>query len=185
MVIIRLFFILTFITGVIYPLSVTLVSQLAFSEKAEGSLVKSGDKIVGSSLIAQKSESEGLFHSRPSAADYATVSSGASQASPTHREAKDKREVRKLMNPTAGIDLWTTSGSGLDPHISPKSALAQITRIAKATGLPEVKLSEMILQNSDGPTWGIWGQPRVNVLELNIALLKEVNVHTGSAASEP
>jgi potassium-transporting ATPase KdpC subunit len=181
----RLFFILTFLTGIVYPLGVTLISKFFFSEEASGSLIQHEGKTIGSKLIAQKFEGPGFFHSRPSAADYATVASGASQASPTHLEAREKRENRRKEFPDAGVDFWTTSASGLDPHLSPSSALSQISRIEKIRNLSKDTLTNLVMKYTEGPTWGIWGQPRVNVLELNIALLKEVNVHTGSAPQKP
>lgn len=180
MIMIRLFFIMTVLTGVIYPLGVTLFSQIAFSHQANGSMTN-----MGSTLISQKFTSDDYFHSRPSAADYATVASGASQTSPTHREGKEKYEQRKKDFPHAGEDFWTSSGSGLDPHLSPSSAFSQVSRIAKQRGMEESKLAALINEHTEDPTWGIWGQSRVNVLELNIALFKEAHVHAGSAPQRP
>jgi K+-transporting ATPase ATPase C chain len=171
--IIRLFFILTFLTGVLYPLGVTLVGQTFFSEKSSGSLLKKNDVVIGSELLAQKFTQDSFFHERPSAGDYATVSSSASQAGVTYLEAKEKREKRQADFPDADLDYWSASGSGLDPHITPRSALAQLPRVAKARGMDEAKLTQMILTHVEDQTWGIWGQPRVNVLKLNRDLSEE------------
>lgn len=167
----RLFLVLTFLCGAIYPLTITLIGQGFFSEQAQGSLIIRENKIIGSKLLAQKFSKPEFFHSRPSAADYATVASGASQASPTQEAGKKFREEKRAQLPAAGVDAWTTSGSGLDPHISPKTAYAQRDRIVAARGISLQSLTELIDKNTEGPTFGIWGQPRVNVLELNIALM--------------
>jgi K+-transporting ATPase ATPase C chain len=181
----RLLLVLTILCGVIYPLSVTLVGQVLFSDTASGSLLKEGDKIVGSRLLAQKFVRDDFFHSRPSAADYATVASGASQSSPTQKSAKELREKRKAQLPNGGVDAWTTSGSGLDPHISPKTAKAQVKRVALARGVSSSSLHAMVNQFTEGPTLGIWGQPRVNVLELNMALSKGNNGDSRSTFGNP
>lgn len=169
----RLIFVMTLICGVIYPLTVTLVGQGLFPNESNGSFISVNGKKIGSKLLAQKFESEVFFHSRPSATDYAGVGSGATQHSVTHAEGKKIREDRRIRLPHAGVDSWTASGSGLDPHISPESAFAQAERVAAARGIAIEKLKELIAQHIEGPTLGIWGQPRVNVLELNIALLAE------------
>lgn len=167
----RLFLALSLLCGILYPLTVTVVAQVLFSEKAQGSQIVIDGKLVGSKLLAQKFSDESFFHSRPSAGDYATVSSGASQHSPTHKAGMEAREARRLALPEAGVDAWTTSGSGLDPDLSPQSALAQIPRIAAARGVNPDDLKALIDKNTTYPTLGIWGRPRVNVLELNIALM--------------
>lgn len=166
----RLFLALSLLCGVLYPLSVTVLAQALFSEKAQGSQIVINGKLVGSRLLAQKFTGENFFHSRPSAGDYATVSSGASQHSPTHKAGIEAREARRLALPDADVDAWTTSGSGLDPDLSPQSALAQIPRIAAARGVAPDELKALVDKNTTYPTFGIWGRPRVNVLELNLSL---------------
>ena len=166
----RLFAVLSLICGVLYPLAVTGLAQLLFAHQSQGSLITRNGVVVGSSLLAQKFSSPQFFSARPSAANYATVSSGATQASPTHKAAMTARLERQHALPHAGVDGWTTSGSGLDPHISPETARAQLPRVAAARGLTEDALKPLILAHTETETWGIWGRPRVNVLALNLAL---------------
>lgn len=182
----RLLIVMTIICGIIYPLLVTVIGTVAFPEKANGSLIKKEGKTLGSSLIAQKFSRGDFFHSRPSAADFATVSSGASQSSPLQKSGKELRDERRAALPHGGVDAWTNSGSGLDPHISPETALAQLPRIANQRGISIEKLKDLIDSHTEGPTLGIWGQPRVNVLELNIALMNVGNNgHSGSTSRNP
>ena len=181
----RLFFVLTLVCGVIYPLAITSIGVIFFPKGTQGSLVKAGEKIVGSALLAQNFSREDFFHSRPSAANYVTVSSGASQSSPIQKAAKDLREQRRSISPLAGVDAWTASGSGLDPHISPQTAYSQINRVAAARGMTEEALKSLIEKNVEGPTLGIWGRPRVNVLKLNIALLEGKYANARSATRNP
>jgi K+-transporting ATPase ATPase C chain len=169
----RLLVILTLICGVVYPLTVTVIGRFIFHDKANGSLIIVDGKVVGSELLSQKFTRKEFFHSRPSAADYATIPSGASQSSPTQKSGTDLREQRRKDLPEAGIDFWTSSGSGLDPHISPKTAYAQISRIAAGHSLSSSELMILIDRFVEGPTFGIWGQPRVNVLKLNLELLSQ------------
>lgn len=169
----KLFFYLTLICGVIYPLSVTVIAKIIFPHKASGSLITNNEKIVGSELLAQKFTEARYFHPRPSAGDYATVSSGASQFSPTSKTGMEQILQRKSQFPNAGLDFWTTSGSGLDPHISPQSAFAQVDRIATTLRVTPKSIKALIERHIEGPTLGIWGQPRVNVLKLNLDLLSE------------
>lgn len=150
----KLIIVLTFICGGLYPGFITLVSEIFFSEKAQGSLILLEGKIVGSKLLAQNFSRDDFFHSRPSAANYATVASGASHLSVTMKNG----------------DKETASGSGLDPHITPESARAEVLRVSLARGLESEKLFALIDQHTEGATLGIWGQPRVNVLELNLAI---------------
>jgi K+-transporting ATPase ATPase C chain len=166
----RLLIVLTFICGVIYPLSVTGIAHLFFSEKSKGSLIYIDKKLVGSELLAQKFIKDEFFHSRPSAADYSTIASGASQSSPTQKSGTDLREQRKKESPLADVDFWTTSGSGLDPHLSPKSIYSQVPRVAAARSLDPNVLNNLIKQHIEKRTLSIWGQPRVNVLKLNLEL---------------
>lgn len=181
----RLFLGLTLICGIIYPAIVTVIGLGLFPDEASGSLIKEGNKILGSRLIAQKFERDDFFHPRPSAADYATVASGASQWSPTHKAGKELRDKRMSELPGAGIDAWTSSGSGLDPHISPKNALFQVKRIAHARGITAPSLEKLVTQSTEPATLGIWGRPRVNVLELNIALLKGNDGQSRSTSRDP
>lgn len=167
----RLFFVLTLLTGVIYPLAMTGVAQLLFPRQANGSRIIEQDKLVGSDLIAQKFENAKYFWPRPSAADYGTVASGASNKGPTSadlRKAIDER--REKFGADAPVDLLTASGSGLDPHITPESARVQISRVAAARNLPIGKVSSLVDEMTEGPQFGFLGEPRVNVLQLNRAL---------------
>lgn len=182
----RLFLALTLLCGVLYPLIVTFVAQTLFREKAQGSQIKVDGKLVGSTLLAQKFVGESYFHPRPSAGDYATVSSAASQHSPTHKAGTLAREERRVAQPSAGVDAWTTSGSGLDPHISIQTALSQIPRIAAARGMAPEELTALIEKLSEVPTLGIWGRSRVNVIELNLTLMnKGLNADAGTAPQQP
>jgi K+-transporting ATPase ATPase C chain len=178
---------LTLITGVAYPFAMTGLAQLLFPYQAQGSLLVEPDgKVVGSRLISQQFASERYFHGRPSATvdpndstkevPYNAANSGGSNLGPTSKDLADRlrRDVAKLKqeNPAAPVpvDLVTTSGSGLDPHISPEAALFQVPRIAKARNLPEDRLRQLIADSASGPLGGLLGEPRVNVLELNLAL---------------
>lgn len=167
----RLLIVLTILCGALYPLTVTLMGQTLFYKKAEGSLLIHKEKILGSKLLAQKFSQKDFFWSRPSSADFATVSSGASQSSVIQKSGIELREKRRSEQPEAGLDAWTSSGSGLDPHVSPQTALSQVNRVAAARGMTPDALKWLVNKYTEGPTWGIWGRPRVNVLELNMALL--------------
>jgi K+-transporting ATPase ATPase C chain len=167
----RLYLVITLLTGIIYPLVMTGVAQILFPKQANGSRVTAQDKLVGSDLIAQKFESPKYFWPRPSAADYATVASGASNKGPTAADLKkliDQR--RQKFGADAPVDLLTASGSGLDPHISPEAAHMQIPRIAAARNISTTKIAELVDQTTEGPQLGFLGEPRVNVLILNRAL---------------
>lgn len=168
---------LTLLTGGIYPLLVTGIAQIAFPTAANGSLIGEKEKIAGSELIAQKFTSAKYFQPRPSAGDYATVPSGASNLGPTSNALRDAiLQRQKALGPEAPIDLLTTSGSGLDPHISPEAVLFQLPRVAQARNLNTEqvrKLRETIDLHTEGSFFGILGVRRVNVLLLNIALDKQ------------
>jgi K+-transporting ATPase ATPase C chain len=167
----RIFIVLTLLTGVIYPLAITGIAQLLFPRQANGSRIIEQDKLVGSDLIAQKFEDPKYFWPRPSAADYATVASGASNKGPTSADLKKSiEERREKFGKDAPVDLLTASGSGLDPHISPEAARSQIPRIAAARNMSISKLSALINQTIEPPQFGFLGEPRVNVLHLNRAL---------------
>jgi potassium-transporting ATPase KdpC subunit len=181
---------LTLITGVAYPFAITGLAQVIFPDKAQGSLVERDGKVVGSTLIGQEFTGEGYFHGRPSAttapdpsdptktvpAPYNAANSGGSNLGPTSKSLIEriKADIAKLKqeNPSAQVpaDLVTTSGSGLDPDISPEAALFQVPRVAKARNLTQSVLRQLIAANTSDRLIGLFGEPRVNVLELNLAL---------------
>jgi potassium-transporting ATPase KdpC subunit len=168
---IRIYLVITLLTGVIYPLTMTGVAQLLFPKQANGSRIIENGKLVGSELIAQKFESPKYFWPRPSAADYATVASGASNKGPTSADLKKSiEERREKFGTDAPVDLLTASGSGLDPHISPEAARLQIPRVAAARNMSIQKISELVDQTIDQPQLGFLGEPRINVLLVNRAL---------------
>ena len=170
---IRMVIVLTLLTGMIYPLAVTVVAHFAFPNQANGSLIKEGDKITGSALLAQKFEDQKYFWPRPSGADYATVASGAANKGPTSADlVKAVEDRRKALGDAAPADMLTASGSGLDPHISPESARFQIPRIARARNLNVDQLGALVNQSVEAPQFGVLGEPRVNVLALNLELDK-------------
>jgi K+-transporting ATPase ATPase C chain len=172
---------LTVLTGVAYPLVVTGIAQVAFKEQANGSLIVGEGKLIGSKLIGQPFSDPKYFWSRGSATSpmpYNGGSSSGSNLGPTNPALKEAIEGRVKALRDAGApatapvpaDLATASGSGLDPHISPAAAEFQIQRIAAARKIPEEKLRELVKQHTEGRQWGILGEPRVNVLPLNLAL---------------
>src|SRR6516225_5122368 len=172
---------LTLLTGIAYPVVVTVVAQLVFPAQANGSLISKNGQLVGSILIGQPFDDPKYFWSRPSATspfpDNAASSSG-SNLGPTNpdlaKAVQGRIDALRAADPgnTAPIpvDLVTASGSGLDPHISPAGALYQVSRVAKARGLDEPRVRELVAQYTEGRQWGIFGEPRVNVLRLNLAL---------------
>lgn len=178
----RLFIVLTIICGGLYPLLVTAIAQAAFPEKAHGSLVyNSKGEAVGSALLAQKFRTDRYFWPRPSAGDYATVASGASNKGPTSADLKKSVDERRAaLKVTAGneqipADMLFASGSGLDPHISKEAARFQVKRISAARkfdGAKTASLYALLEEMTEGAQWGIWGETRVNVLLLNMALDK-------------
>ena len=166
----------TLVFGVIYPLTVTGLSKMLFPKQADGSLIGRNGRTIGSKLIGQSFTSDKYFHPRPSAAGagYDASASSASNLAPTNQALVDrvKGDVAKLQqeNPGAPIpaDLVTASGSGLDPEISPAAAEFQIPRVAKARGLSVNAVRALVTRHTQARTWGIFGEPRVNVLELNL-----------------
>ena len=168
----------TLVFGLIYPLVVTGLSKMLFPKQAAGSLIEKNGRVVGSKLIGQSFSADKYFHSRPSAAGtgYDASASSPSNLAPTNQALVDrvKSDVAKLQqeNPGAAIpaDLVTSSGSGLDPEISPAAADFQIPRIAKARGISVDSLKALVARHTQARTWGIFGEPRVNVLELNLDL---------------
>jgi potassium-transporting ATPase KdpC subunit len=170
----------TVLLGLIYPLLVTGLAQIIFPEQANGQLIRRADRtIVGSRLIGQPFSSPGYFRSRPSAAGangYDAAGSSGSNLGPTNKKLIDriKADVEKLQTENPGrpvpIDLVTTSGSGLDPHISPAAADFQIPRVARERGMTEADLKNIVVLHTEGRQFGFLGEPRVNVLELNLDL---------------
>src|ERR1700729_3496475 len=181
---------LTLITGLAYPLAMTGIAGAIFPVQAQGSLIEKDGKVVGSALIGQEFKDDKYFHGRPSAtlapdpsdstktvsAPYNAANSGGSNLGPTSKALNDrvKEDVDKLKAENSSmpvpIDLVTTSGSGLDPDISPEGALFQVPRVAKARNLPEDRVRQLVADNTAGRLGGLLGEPRVNVLELNLAL---------------
>ena len=183
---------LTLITGLAYPLAMTGIAEVLFPRQAQGSLIEQDGKVIGSALIGQEFDSEKYFHGRPSAttatdpndstktvpAPYNAANSGGSNLGPSNKALIDRvqgdMDALKKENPSAPvpIDMVTTSASGLDPDISPEAALFQVPRIAKARNLPEDRVRQLVADHSEGRLFGLLGEPRVNVLLLNLALDK-------------
>ena len=167
----RIYVVLTLLTGILYPLAVTGIAQLLFSKQANGSRIIENGTLVGSDLLAQKFESPRYFWPRPSAADFATVPSGASNKGPTSGDLrKSIDERRQKFGNDAPIDLLTASGSGLDPHISPEAARSQVARVAAVRNVSTERISELVDRTVESPQLGFLGESRVNVLRLNRAL---------------
>ena len=181
---------LTLITGLAYPLAMTGIAEVIFPKQAQGSLIEQDGKVIGSALIGQVFTDDKYFHGRPSAttapdpndstktvpAPYNAANSGGSNLGPSNKALIDRVQgdidTLKKENPNAPVpqDLVTTSASGLDPHISPEAALFQVPRIAKVRNLPEDRVRQLVVDNTEGRLFGFLGEPRVNVLQLNLAL---------------
>lgn len=172
--------VLTVLLGIIYPLAVTGLAQVVFPAKAGGSLIERDGKVIGSRLIGQPFTGLGYFHSRPSAAGtgYDATASGGTNLGPTSQKLMDTvrtaADSLREENPSAPIpvDLVTSSASGLDPHITPAAAEFQIPRVARERGLHENDVRSLVSERTEGRQFGLLGEPRVNVLELNLALDK-------------
>jgi len=182
--------VMTVITGLVYPLGMTGIAQLVFPHQANGSLIEKGGKVVGSALIGQNFTEARYFHGRPSATTepdpkdptktvpvpYAADNSAASNLAPTAQplidRVKSAAAALQKENPSVPVpvDLVTTSASGLDPDITPAGALFQVPRVAKARGLPEEQVRQLVESHISGRSFGILGEPVVNVLKLNLAL---------------
>lgn len=167
----------TILLGLVYPLVVTGLAQVIFPDNANGQLIRGADgTIIGSRLIGQPFSSPGYFRSRPSAASYDAGASSGSNLGPTNQKLIDrvKADVEKLQAENPGkpipIDLITTSASGLDPHISPAAAEFQVPRVARERGMNETEVRTMVATHTEGRQFGFLGEPRVNVLELNLDL---------------
>jgi len=168
----------TVLFGIVYPLAMTGLAQAIFPAKANGQLIERSGRMIGSRIIGQTFSSPGYFHGRPSAAGagYDAANSGGTNLGPTSRKLVDAVkaavEAAKKENPTSPvpIDLVTSSASGLDPHVSPAAALFQAPRVARERGVGEADVRRMIEARVEGRQLGLFGEPRVNVLELNLAL---------------
>lgn len=168
--------VLTLITGFIYPMLVTVFAQIFFPHQANGSLVVYNNKTIGSKLIGQNFEDAKYFHSRPSESNYDATRSGGSNLGPTskklinHINALAMNLRRENPNKMIPLDLASSSASGLDPHITPEACEFQIPRIAKTRKIPEDKVRNLVRKNLENRQFGILGEPRVNVLSLNLEL---------------
>ncbi len=176
---IALTIVLTVLLGIIYPFVVTGLSELLFMEKARGSLIEREGKVIGSRLIGQPFKSAGYFHSRPSAAGsgYDATASGGTNLGPTSKQLfenqvreRSKQLRTENINVEIPVDLITSSGSGLDPHISPSAAEFQVPRVARERRMSEDVVRRLVHKHIEGRQFGVLGEPRVNVLELNLTL---------------
>jgi len=172
---------LSIICGLIYPLTITVVSQVIFPRQSNASIIKKGDVIIGSELIGQQFNQPRCFYGRPSAIDppYDASNSSGSNLAPSSAKLLQQvkarvGQVRKENSLPSNIpipaDLVLASASGLDPHISVEAALLQVPRISRERKIPKSIIDKIVGQNTENPFWGIWGMPHVNVLQLNIAL---------------
>jgi len=172
---------MTLVTGLAYPLAMTAMGKALFPVQAAGSLMKRGGTVAGSSLIGQPFVSDRYVHGRPSATSpqaYDAAASAGSNLGPSNpalaRAVADRAAKLAAENGGGGgpvpMDLATASGSGLDPHISPEAAAWQAARVARARGVSQTAVTELIATHTQGRTWNLWGEPRVSVLELNLAL---------------
>jgi K+-transporting ATPase ATPase C chain len=169
----------TVLLGILYPLAVTGLAQVLFPKKANGQLIEANGKVIGSRIIAQAFTAPAYFHPRPSAVNYDPTGSNGSQLGPTNQKLIDRVKgdtaTLRAENPSAPIpiDLVTASASGFDPEISPAAAAFQISRVARARGINEDQVRELVSKHIEGRQWGFLGEARVNVLELNLELDKQ------------
>jgi potassium-transporting ATPase KdpC subunit len=184
----------TVLLGLVYPLVVTGLAQLLFKDKANGQLITKEGKLIGSRIIAQPFTGPQYFHPRPSAAGtngYDATNSGGTNWGPTNQKLIDrvKGDVSTLQaespSKTIPVDLVTASGSGLDPHITPAGAAFQVARVAKARSVAEGDLRALVAQHTEGRQFGFLGEPRVNVLELNVALDEKYPMKTPARPGQP
>lgn len=183
--IVRLSVIMIILCGIVYPLASTAIAQVLMPSQANGSLLKNSEgKVIGSELIGQNFTNPALFHGRVSSIDYKAEASGSNNYGPSNpdmlQRIKDSITQWKTNNPEVPInqlpiDLITNSGSGLDPHISPASAIVQIPRISSLTGISKDTLEELVKKHTEGRSLGLFGEERVNVLKLNMDLLESLN----------
>ena len=173
--------VLTLVTGIVYPVVVTAIAQLVFPHQANGSLIVKDGKVVGAALIGQPFDDPKYFWGRPSATSpfgYNAASSSGSNLSPTNpalvKSVQERVDALRAADPNnrapVPVDLVTASGSGLDPHISPPAALYQVNRVAKARKVDPASVRELVERHTEGRQFGFLGEPRVNVLALNLAL---------------
>ncbi len=181
----------TILLGIVYPMVVTGIAQAIFPEQANGKLIKQDGKTVGSSLIGQGFSGRGYFHSRPSptTVPYDAANSGGSNLGPTNRKLIDRvhQDVATLQAENSGkpvpIDLVTTSASGFDPHITPAAAEYQSARVARDRNIPIAQLNALVAKHTEGRQFGVLGEPRVNVLELNLDLDRRFPLNSQTPAT--
>ncbi|SHE74007.1 K+-transporting ATPase ATPase C chain [Thermoanaerobacter uzonensis DSM 18761] len=175
--------VLIVLIGLVYPFVMTAIANLIFPYQAKGSIIKVDGKAVGSELIGQKFTDSKWFMGRPSAVDYNAESSGGTNYALSNPKFKEEveRNIEEFLKKNPGVkrsdipaDIVTSSASGLDPHISPQAAYLQVERVAKANNLPEKVVKKLVDENIEGRFLGIFGEPRVNVLKLNLNLLEEI-----------
>lgn len=191
---IKIYLIFTLLLGLVYPLFITAIAQIAIPYQANGSLIKKDGNVIGSSLIGQNFDKPEYFHPRPSAVDYNGQGSGGSNLGPSSKKLMNTvadriKKVREENNIDKNIkipaDMVLSSSSGLDPHISIENTNFQVKRVAKARGISENQIKKLVNKNIDPDFLEIWGQPGVNVLKLNLALDSAAGVQSRNSGDEP